>query len=160
MVILDIEFKQIKVIPADKDNENHRKGVWIVKNQNFGHDLMTTEPIHYDHHLFWWETAFDKEYIYIILSELDIIGYIRLTKYETDTKEKFEISIALAKEFQKSGIGSYAYKLFENEMKKIDIPLIIALTHIKNEEGQKFFEKNKFEKTYIKKDYIRYVKKP
>lgn len=57
------------------------------------------------------------------------------------------------------GIGTYAYKFFEEKMKDIKIPHIIASTHVENETGQKFFEKNKFNKIYIKNEYIRYVKK-
>ena len=154
MDILIINFKQIKVIPVDKENEKHRRGVWIVKNENLGYNLITTEPIPYEKHCIWWQNAFEKEHILIILYNSEVCGYIRLTKVRTGSKEKNEISIAISKKFQKTGIGSYAYKLFENKMKEIGVSEIIALNHISNEIGQRFFEKNKFDKTFI-----RYIKK-
>lgn len=154
MVILRIDFEQIKVIPAEKENEEHKKSIWNVFNENLGYNLITSEPVPYEKHSIWWERVFENEYIYVILYKSKVCGYIRLTKYRTELKEKDEISIALKNEFQKMGIGSYAFNLFENKIKEIGITQIVAITDFRNKLGQKFFEKNDF-----KKFHIRYVKK-
>jgi len=57
-----------------------------------------------------------------------VCGYIRLTKKESNSKEKNVISISLAKKFQSVGIGTHAYKLFEDKMKEIGVTQIVALT--------------------------------
>lgn len=154
MVILNLNFEQIKVFIAEKENEMHKKGVWTVFNENLGFNLITTESIPYENHCKWWESAFEQEFIYVVLYQSILCGYIRLTKKRTSNKEKNEISIAISKKYHKSGLGTYAYSIFENEMKKIGVTEIIALTDIRNLGGQKFFEKNNF-----KKGHIRYVKK-
>ena len=148
-----MNFDKIKLRPAEKLNEEHRRGVWDVFNENIGFNLITSEPIAYEDHCKWWETAFENEYIYVILYDDVVSGYIRLTKTRTESKEKNEISIAVSKILSNSGLGSFAYQQFEKEMKKLGIKSIIALTNFKNELGKKFFEKNGF-----RKDYIRYVK--
>lgn len=151
---MNINYKHVKVIPAEKANEDHKKEVWKIFNENTTFNLATTEPVSYEQHCAWWETAFDNEYIYIIKYESIISGYIRLTKVRTYSKEKNEISIALKKEFQNTGIASLAYKIFETEIRKNGISYIVAMSNIKNESSQNFFIKNDFEKTFI-----RFVKK-
>ncbi|MFX1256288.1 MAG: GNAT family N-acetyltransferase [Promethearchaeota archaeon] len=143
---MNINFKNITVIPANKENELHKKGVLKVFNENIEYFHLTEKLVSYEEHSKWWDNAFEDEYIYVILYKTKVCGYIRLTKRKTNSKEKYEISIALRKKIQKYGIGSYAYNLFENEMKKAGIPEIIAITVSKNILGQKFFEKNKFKK--------------
>lgn len=151
---MKLNFKNIKVIPAEKEKTSHKKSIWKIFNQNIRYNLITTDPVSYEKHCKWWETAHEKEYIYVILYNSEVIGYIRLTKSRTKSKEANEISIAIAKQYQNSGIGSHAYKSFENIMKKLGIEKIIALTDNRNEVGKKFFEKNNFKKAYVK-----YVKK-
>lgn len=151
---MNINNEHVNVIPAEKANEDHKKEVWKIFNENIGFNFITTEPISYGQHCAWWETAFDKEYVYIITYESTICGYIRLTKVRTNSKEMNEISIGLKKEFQNTGIGSQAYKIFESEMRKNGISHIVAMPNIKNELSQNFFIKNDFEKTFI-----RFVKK-
>ncbi len=153
---MNIDFNQIKIIKAEKENEMHKKGIWVVYNQNIEFNLITTEPITYENHCKWWESVFEQEFIYIILYQSVLCGYIRLTKKRTRNKEKNEISIAISKKYHKSGLGTYAYSIFEKEMIKIGITEIIALTDIRNLGGQKFFEKNNFKKGYIK--YIKKIK--
>ncbi len=150
---MDIDYNKIGVIPAEIDNENHKKGILKVFNENIKYFHLTKESVSYEDHSKWWSQAFNNEIIYVIIYEQMVTGYIRLTKFKTDTKEENEISIALSKKFQKSGLGSHAYQIFEKKMKKIGISKIIANTENDNVLGQKFFEKNKFKK----KDY-RYVK--
>lgn len=161
MVVLKIVYKRVKVIQAEINNEAHKKGIWSVKNENLDYSIVTNKFIPYEEHNKWWDTIFDDEYIFVIVYESEVCGYIRLTKKRTSFKEKNEISISLAKKFQDSGLGSYAYNLFEAKMKKNGINQIIALTHINNELGKKFFEKNKFKNSGVSriKNYIRYVKK-
>ncbi len=154
MIKVKIDLVQVKVIPAEKQSDEHKKNVWKIFNENLEFTLTTHEPVPYDHHCEWWETVFEKEYIYVILYETVVCGFIRLTKFSYGSKEPYEISIALGKEFQNSGIGSIGYRLFENEMKKIAIPQIIAKTIGKNIIGQTFFEKNDFKKFIVK-----YIKK-
>ncbi len=151
---MNINYEHVKVIPAGKVNEDHKREVWKVFNENIGFNIVTTEPVSYEQHCAWWETAFDKEYIYIIKYESTICGYIRLTKVRTNSKEMNEISIALKSEFQNTGIGSHAYKIFESEIRKNGISHIITMSNIKNELSQNFFIKNDFEKTFV-----RFVKK-
>jgi len=153
VIILNLNFEQIKVVPAEKENKTHKKGIWNVFNENIKYNRITSEPVPYKQHCKWWETAFDKEYIYVILYQLKVAGYIRLTKEKTNSKEINEISVAIGKKFQNAGLGSFSYKIFEDDMKKFAIKRIVALTDYKNKLGQKFFEKNKFEKRHI-----RYVK--
>jgi RimJ/RimL family protein N-acetyltransferase len=150
---------EIKVSIAELENEEHRKGVWMVKNDSLDSSRLTSEIIPYKDHCDWWRSNFDKEYIYIINYQARVIGYIRLTKEKTSSKDKYEISISLSEEFQAKGIGSYAYGIFEKYMKERNISQIIASTSIKNESGQKFFEKNGFLKENVKGDYIMYFKK-
>ncbi|MFX1535459.1 MAG: GNAT family N-acetyltransferase [Promethearchaeota archaeon] len=149
-----MNFKKISVIPAEKDNEMHKRGIWKVFNENIEFNFLTSEPVPYENHCKWWEEAFEKEFIYVILYQSAVCGYIRLTKERTESKEKNEISIGLRKIYQNSGLGSIAYNLFEKKIKDIGVSEIIAITSIRNELGQKFFEKNKFERTRI-----RYAKK-
>ena len=122
--------------------------------ENIQFNIITSEPVLYEDHCKWWENSFDREFIYIILYQSVVCGYIRLTKEQTQSKEKNEISIAVSKKYQNSGLGSIAYSLFEERMKKCGVSEIIAITDIRNELGQRFFEKNKFERTHI-----RFVKK-
>ncbi|MFX1500406.1 MAG: GNAT family N-acetyltransferase [Promethearchaeota archaeon] len=150
MFRLNFRLIDFKIIPAEKDHEDHRKGIWTIRNENINYSKTTTQPISYTKHCEWWEYAFDKEYIYLILYKEDIVGYIRLTKNKTSSKEKNEISIALSKNLQGEGIGSYVYMLFEEQIKNLGINKIIAITDIKNTAGRKFFEKNKFKKTHIR----------
>ena len=150
MFKLSFELINFKLIPAEKDNEEHRKGIWTIRNENLEFNRITNQSISYEKHCEWWEYAFDKEYIYVILHKKEIGGYIRLTKNRTSSKEKNEISIALSKNLQGKGIGSYVYKLLEEEIKILGITQIIAITDIKNEAGKKFFEKIKFRKTHIR----------
>ncbi|MFX1451343.1 MAG: GNAT family N-acetyltransferase [Promethearchaeota archaeon] len=157
---MSLDIQNIKIISAEKKNENHKKWIWKIRNENLDFNLITTKAISYENHSEWWENVFDKEYVYLIMNKNDICGYIRLTKDQSSTKEKNEISIAIAKQIQNIGIGSYAYKLFENEMIKLGIKKIIAITHKNNNAGKNFFEKNKFEKKIIiEHNYIKYVKK-
>ena len=151
---MNINYEHVKVIPAEKANEDHKREVWKVFNEYIGFNFVTTELVSYEQHCMWWETVFDKEYVYIIKYESTISGYIRLTKVRTNSKEMNEISIALKKEFQNTGIGSHAYKIFENEIRKKGISHIVAMSNIKNELSQNFFIKNDFEKTFV-----RFVKK-
>jgi len=149
-VALIKNLEKVRVLKADKDNEKHRESVWNIFNGNIEYFHLTSSPISYEEHCKWWETAFEKEYIYVIQLELDICGYIRLSKFRTDTKEKHEISIALSKDAQYLGIGSIALKLFEIEMSNMGISKIIANTEINNKIGQNFFEKNGFLKSLIR----------
>jgi len=155
---MKIDFDYIKVIPAEIDNEEHQKAVWIIKNKNIEYSLLSNEKISYENHCEWWKRNFEKEYVYIILYQSKFIGYIRLTKQKTNSLDKNEISIAFSKKFQKKGIGTYVYKIFENCIKQFDISRIIATTHVNNEAGQKFFEKNNFVKKTIESDYVKFIK--
>lgn len=146
--------EKIEVIPAQKDNLDHQKGIWIVRNDNINFDLITKEEITYEQHCVWWDKIHDYEYVYVIIFQGKVIGYIRLTKLRTKFKEKNEVSIAIAKDYHNKGFGSQAYEIFEKEMKSKGVSAIIASTHVQNIQGQKFFEKNKFERTYL-----RYTKK-
>jgi len=150
---MNMDLHQVKVIPANKKDDLHKKAVWKIFNENIGYNLVTTKKVSYKQHCKWWDKIFQKEYVYLILYNFEICGYIRLSKKGTNSREINEISIALSKKFQTKGIGSVAYKLFEKEMKQKGINRIIALTDIKNIKSQKFFEKNSF-----KKAHIRYVK--
>lgn len=147
---MEIDLNNISIKIADKDNENHKRCVLKIFNENIQYFHLTKEPISYDNHSKWWDANFKKEYIYLILFHAEIVGYIRLTKKRTETKEKHEISIALLKQYQKSKVGSYSYKLFENEIKKLGVKEIIANTEISNIIGQNFFESNNFSKYMIK----------
>ncbi|MHA1284344.1 MAG: GNAT family N-acetyltransferase [Promethearchaeota archaeon] len=147
---MKIKFENIIIIPAEKENNLHKEGILKVFNENIEFFHLTRKPITKEEHNKWWAKVFEDEIIYMIFYKTNICGYIRLTKKRTNSKEKYEISIALSKKFQNLGIGSYAYKLFENEMIKRGITKIIAYTAIKNSAGQKFFEKNKFKKTFIR----------
>jgi len=160
VVILSYNFDKIKVIPAEKENETHKKGVWKVFNENIEVNIITHEPVPYEEHCKWWENVFEKEYVYIIQYQSTVCGYIRLTKKESNSKEKNVISISLVKKCQSVGIGTHAYKLFENEMKEIGVTQIVALTVMSNKIGQKFFEKNKYIMTGLDevKNFKRYIK--
>lgn len=151
---MKIDLNSLSLVLADKNNEIHKKGVFKVFNENIEYFFLTSKPISYEQHSKWWNTIFNKEIIYIIIYQSNVCGYIRLTKERTNTKGKNEISIAILKEYQNASIGTFAYKLFEEEMKKRGISEIIAITNIKNTLGQKFFEKNNFRKSLIK-----YIKK-
>lgn len=151
---MKIDFNQIKVIEANKTNKEHREGVWTIKNNNLKYNLVTSKPILYEDHCDWWKSIFDTEYLYLILYNSEISGYIRLTKVRTHSKELNEISIALIEKVHNSGIGTYAYNLFEKMMMEKNIFHLVALTDIKNKQGQKFFEKQGF-----KKSFLRYIKK-
>lgn len=149
-----VDLNEVSVIPAEKENHMHKKGIWKVFNENIEFSFLTSEPVSFENHCKWWENAFDSEYIYVILYQKEVHGYIRLTKEQTISKEKNEISIAVSKQFHKSGLGSVAYNLIEKEMKEAGISEIIAITDIRNILGQKFFEKNKFKishKRYVKR---------
>ncbi len=153
-----IDFDKIKVFPAEKANQRHRKEVWIIKNENLKYSRDTFNKILIEKHINWWENNFEKEYIYLVSYNKEIIGYIRLTKERARSMNNNEISIAFLNQYQKKGIGSYSYSIFEKYMKDLDISHIIASTHIENIAGQKFFEKN----NYLKKDeemgYFNYIK--
>ena len=151
---MEKENKDIQIIPAEKQNKAHKKQIWTIFNENVDSSLLTSKPVSYEDHCKWWEIVFEKEYIYIVLFKLEICGYIRLTKYSSEHRDKNEISIAISNKYQNLGIGSYAYKLFENKMKEIGIQEICAITLYNNNKGREFFEKNDFQKLYIK-----YVKK-
>jgi len=147
--VISLKFKkeEISVNPADKKRESHRRGVWIAFNENIGFNVTTTKPISYENHCKWWEKAFDKEYIYVVLFNEDVCGYIRLTKKGEHPKRIYEISIAIFRKLQNSGIGSFAYKLFEKKIKKRNISKIVAKVHPDNLQAQKFFIKNRFKQT-------------
>ena len=144
MVILSYNFDNIKVIPAEKENESHKKGVWNIFNESIEVNIITHEPVPYEKHCKWWENVFEKEYVYIIQYQSAVCGYIRLTKKKSNLKEKNVISISLVKKCQSVGIGTHAYRLFEDKMKEIGVTQIVALTVMSNKIGQKFFEKNKY----------------
>lgn len=144
MISLKFKKEEISVNPADKNRESHRRGVWIAFNENIGFNVTTTKPISYENHCKWWEKAFDKEYIYVVLFNEDVCGYIRLTKKGEDSKIINEISIAIIRKLQNSGIGSYAYKLFEKKIKKRGISKIVAKILPDNIKAQNFFLKNGF----------------
>ena len=150
MILLDISINEISLIPVEKENETHKRKVLEIFNENIENFYLTNEPVSYEVHCNWWETNFEKEFIYLISFKSEFCGYIRLTKNRTTTKEKHEISISISRKFQHMRIGTYAYKLFEKEIKKIGIKEIIAITEFSNEIGQKFFEKNGFKKSLIK----------
>jgi len=158
---LRYDLKQVRVIPAKREDVTYRDGVWSVFNENLDANIITHEPIPYEAHCKWWETVFESEFVYIILYQSSICGYIRLTKNKTSSKEKWVISIALARKFHHVGIGTHAYKLFEACMKEKGVNQIIALTVLSNKIGQEFFEKNNFKMTGFDKENIfkRYIKK-
>lgn len=151
---MSVDYKKIQIVKAKQENENHRNGIWNIRNENLGYTFSNNDHFSFENHCKWWENVFKQEYVYLILYKSKISGYIRLTKIRTILKEKNEISIAIIKNFHNTGMGSYALKLFEEEMKKIGITEIIANTDINNELGKRFFEKNDFNKTFI-----RYLKK-
>ncbi|KKN46131.1 hypothetical protein LCGC14_0676020 [marine sediment metagenome] len=161
MILLRYDLEQVRVIPAKKGDVTYREGVWHVFNENLAANINTHEPVPYENHCKWWETVFENEYVYIILYQSSMCGYIRLTKNKTSSKEKSLISIALTKKFHHFGIGTYAYKLFEAYMKEKGVNQIIALTLLSNKIGQEFFEKNNFKMTGIDKgnNFKKYIKK-
>jgi len=144
--VISLKFKkeEISVILADKNRESHRRGVWIAFNENLDYNLITSKPISYENHCKWWEKAFDKEYIYVVLYNKEVCGYIRLTKKGDDSKKVNEISIAIVQKLQNSGIGSIALKLFEKKIKKNNVSKIVARVIPNNLIAQKFFIKNGF----------------
>jgi RimJ/RimL family protein N-acetyltransferase len=144
--VISLKFKKedISVNLADKNRESHRRGVWIAFNENLDYNIITTKPISYENHCKWWEKAFDKEYIYIVLFNEDVCGYIRLTKKGDGPKTVNEISIAIIRKLQNLGIGSYAYKLFEKKITKRSILKIVAKVLPNNLKAQRFFIKNGF----------------
>lgn len=144
MISLKYKKEEISVNPADKNRESHRRGVWIAFNENLNYNLITTKPISYENHCKWWEKAFDKEYIYVVLFNKDVCGYIRLTKKGDGSKRVNEISIAIIRKLQNSSIGSIAIKLFEKKIKKKSISKIVARVLPNNLKAQKFFIKNGF----------------
>jgi RimJ/RimL family protein N-acetyltransferase len=146
---MDTDFDKIWLTLAQKDNNIHKKRIWEIFNENIEFFHQTSKKVPYEDHCKWWIEIFDKEYIYIIMYKSDICGYIRLTKEKTEFKDKHEISIGLSKIFQNFGIGSYAYHLFEVEMKLLGISEIIAKTELKNLGGQRFFQKNGFKDILI-----------
>lgn len=148
-MIKDLNYKDIELKLAQKDSESHKKAVWEVFNENIEFFHITSKKVPFADHCKWWEENFDKEYIYIIMYKSEFCGYIRLTKKKTINKKRYEISIALRELFQKSGIGSHAYQLFEKEMKYLGIPEIIANTEIDNTLSKNFFKKNGFIKTNL-----------
>ena len=123
---MKIDIDKVQLTLAEKGNACHKKGLWVVFNENIDFATNTSEEIPYEQHCRWWENIFDIEYLYVIIYKSDVIGYIRLTKTRTDSKEFNEISIAFVKKYQNKGIGSFSYKLFEKEMKKIGIKRIVA----------------------------------
>lgn len=159
MRVMEFRLENVNVIPVDKKNELHKNGIWSVKKENLDYTVVKKNFISYENHSKWWEKAFEKEYIYIMTYKSDICGYIRLTKIKTQIKEKNEISLALAKKYQNKGIGTYAYKIFEDDIRKKGITKIIAITDSDNKAGKMFFENNGFIKDSIKETFIKYVKK-
>lgn len=155
------DLQQVRVIPAKKGDVTYREGLWRVFNENLDANIITHEPVPYENHCKWWETVFENEYVYTILYQSSMCGYIRLTKNKTSSKEKSVISFALAKKFHHFGIGTYAYKIFEASMKEKGVKQIIALTILSNKIGQEFFEKNNFIMTGFDKEnnFKRYIKK-
>lgn len=155
------DLEQVRVIPAKRGDVTYREGIWRVFNENLDANIITHEPVPYENHCKWWETVFENEYVYIILYQSSMCGYIRLTKNKTNSKEKSLISIALAKKFHHIGIGTYAYKLFEACMKEKGVNQFIALTILSNKIGQEFFEKNNFKMAGFDKEnnFKRYIKK-
>ncbi len=145
-----MDIKAISIIPADRNNEHHSKGVWNVFNDNIGFNVLTTEKVSFENHSKWWNRAFEDEYIYLVLFKDEICGYIRLAKRRTNSKEQNEISIAILNKYHGTGLGTHAYSLFEKEMKKKGIDSIVAITHFNNKKGRSFFEKNGFENIFIK----------
>ncbi len=148
-----IDLDSIIIRTAESENEIHRKGVWMVFNENIDYNLKTSAPVPYIDHCNWWEKIFDKEYVFVIQYRSKICGYIRLTKKRTESKEINEISVAILKKYHNTGMGTISYKIFEKEIKKMGINQIIALTDINNNLGREFFEKNKYSKAHI-----RYIK--
>ena len=167
MIQLKFKNEEISVNPADKNRESHQRGVWIAFNENIGFNLITTKPISYENHCKWWEKAFDKEHIYVVLFKEEVCGYIRLTKKGETPKKINEISIAIIRKLQNSGIGSYAYNLFEQKIKKRSISKIVARVLPDNMNAQKFFIKNGFkqinrtpyEKDSSQTEYLLFEKK-
>ena len=154
MIFLSIDRNLIELIPAEKNNENYKKRVLEIFNENIDFFNLTDKLISYEEHSKWWDSIFEKEYLYLILFKTEVQGYIRLSKINTFSKEKHEISIALSTKNQNRGIGSIAYQLFEKEMKKKGIKEIVAKTMDENKRGQNFFEKNNFQRSMV-----RFVKK-
>ncbi len=151
---MNIDRRLIEIIPAEKNNEKHKKRVLEIFNQNINFFNMTNRIISYEEHSKWWDSIFKKEKIYLILFKGEVQGYIRLSKMKTISKEKHEMSIALASKNQNCGIGSIAYQMFEKEMKKKGIKEIVAKTMDENKRAQNFFEKNNFQRSMV-----RYIKK-
>ena len=150
---IKIDFDLIEVKPAESESEAHKRGIWIVFNENIDYNLKTSAPVPYEDHCIWWEKIFDKEYVYIVHYKSEVCGYIRLTKKRTESKEINEISIAILKKYHNTGLGTISYRIFEEKIKKRGVNLIIALTDKNNKLGREFFEKSKYEKAHI-----RYVK--
>jgi len=140
---LKIDLKQVSLIESDPHNIYHKKSVWKIFNENLEF-FLTNKSVTFEDHCKWWKEVFLREYIYLILFKSKICGYIRLTKYKTDNKDKHEISMAITKKYQNLGIGTYAYNLFEKEIKKFKINKIIAIVKVKNIIGQNFWKKNGF----------------
>lgn len=147
---MKVDLNKVGLILAEIKKELHRKSVWQIFNENIEYFHLTNHPVSYKNHCLWWEKAFDEEFIFLITYNSEICGYIRLSKENTKTKEKYEISVVLSKDVQNYGIGSIAYKLFENEMKMRGVKEIIAKTLQTNQRGQQFFEKNNFTRSMIR----------
>jgi len=147
---MDIDFNQITIVPAEKENEKHKMGLWEVYNENIGINLITSEPITYEEHSKWWAGVFEKEYIFVIIYHSIVSGYIRLTKIEIGSKKKHEISIAIKKKFHNTGFGTKAYEKWESLVKELGVKKIHALTMSNNKLGQNFFAKNNFKRVSIR----------
>jgi hypothetical protein len=131
------DVKLIKIFNASKKDELF---FFKLRNKNYIKDIsINKSKISYENHKKWFLNQFNsKNKLFIIKKLRKIIGYLRLNYI---SKNLFEVSIAINKEFHNRNIGSIALNQIE---KKFLQQSFEAKVLYKNNKSVNFFKKNNY----------------
>lgn len=126
-----------------------------LRNKNYINSVsLDKSAINLDDHKKWFAYQINsKNRLYVIKKKNKKIGYLRLNYI---SKNLFEVSIAIIREFQKKNIGTFALQLVERKNPEKSFQ---AKVLNKNINSVNFFKKNNYKVFKRRKKYIIMVKK-
>ena len=100
----------------------------------------------------WFNKNFKSKYFYTCFYKSEKIGYLR----GDENNGVINISIAIKNKYQKKGLASEFYKIYEKKLKSNSI--LIAQVHKNNNSSINFFLKNDYEILKKQKSFIIFYK--
>ena len=124
----------------------------LRNNKKFRKHFFNNKSINKLKHSEWFNKNFKSKYFYTCFYKSEKIGYLR----GDENNGVINISIAIKNKYQKKGLASEFYKIYEKKLKSNSI--LIAQVHKNNNSSINFFLKNDYEILKKQKSFIIFYK--